>query len=100
MLDFPIFVASSVLLSIVLTLVLMTIFGYVELIIFVLVAAFFISAASALWCAFSKNTFTEYAVWTMYLTGFALIVLMIRSSIAAKHPPAVLEDLKGPDTVL
>lgn len=57
-------------------LLLMAAFGMADRIIFFLQLAFVLSAGSALWCAVSKNNFTEYAVWTMYLTGFALMVLM------------------------
>lgn len=76
--DFPVFVVVAVLVALVSALLLMAAFGFADRIIFFLQLAFVLSAGAALWCAFSKNLFAEYAVWTMYLTGFSLMVLMVR----------------------
>lgn len=93
--DFPIFIAGAVLAVLVGAVVLMAAFGFAERIIFFLQLAFALSAASALWCVFSERSATEYAVWTMYLTGLALMVEMMRRFLPRKPP--VPDDPKHED---
>lgn len=83
--DFPIFIAGAVLVALVGAVVLMAAFGFADRIIFFLQLAFALSATSALWCVFSKRSATEYAVWTMYLTGLALMVEMVRRFLPKKQ---------------
>lgn len=94
--DFPVFIAAAVLAALVGAVVLMAAFGWADRIIFFLQLAFVLSAATALWCAFAKHSNAEYAVWTMYLSGLALAVLMIRRFMPRKRPP--LDDPKPQDT--
>lgn len=82
--DFPVFIAAAVLAALVSAVVLMAAFGLADRIIFFLQLAFVLSAATALWCAFAKHSLAEYAVWTMYLSGLALAVLMIRRFLPRK----------------
>lgn len=77
--DFPIFVAAAVLVALVIAIALMALLGFGERIILFLLLVFFASAVGALWCTFSSQTYTDYAVWSMYLSGVALMVLMVRS---------------------
>lgn len=86
MFDFPILIAVAVLVALVSAVVLMAAFGLSDRIIFFLQLAFALSAGTALWCAFSKHWLAEYAVWTMYLSGLALAVLMIRRFLPRKPP--------------
>ena len=87
MTDFPILIAVAVLVALVSAVVLMAAFGLSDRIIFFLQLAFALSAGTALWCAFSKHWLAEYAVWTMYLSGLALAVLMIRRFLPKKPAP-------------
>lgn len=92
--EFPIFIAGAVLAALVAAVVLMAAFGFADRIIFFLQLAFALSAASALWCVFSKRSATDYAVWTMYLTGFALMVEMMRRFLPKRHTsPDAQKDL-------
>jgi len=77
--DFPIFVAAAVLLALVIAIALIALLGFGERIILFLLLVFLASAVGALWCTFSRHSLTEYAVWSMYLSGIALMVLMVRS---------------------
>jgi len=79
--DFPLVVAAAVLLALVIAVALIVLLGFGERIILFLLLVFFASAVGALWCTFSEHWLTEYAVWSMYLTGFVLMVLMVRSLI-------------------
>lgn len=83
--EFPYFIASAVLIAFVCSLVLMAVFGFADKIIFFLQLAFVLSAGTALWCVFSRHWITEYAVWTMYLSGIALALLMIRRVLPNKR---------------
>lgn len=83
--DFPIFVAAAVLLALVIAIALIALLGFGERIILFLLLVFFASAVGALWCTFSRHWLTEYAVWSMYLSGFALMVLMVRSLLPKPH---------------
>jgi len=92
--DFPIFIAAAVLAALASAVVLMVAFGLADRIIFFLQLAFALSAGTALWCAFSKHSLAEYAVWTMYLSGLALAVLMVRRILPKR---AGGPDGQGPD---
>ncbi len=91
--EFPIFVAAAVLLALVIAIALIALLGFGERIIMFLLLGFFASAVGALWCTFSRHWLTEYAVWSMYLTGVALMVLMVRTLLP--KPQAVTKDEKS-----
>lgn len=86
--DFPFFIASAVLVALVSALVLMAVFGLTDRIIFFLQLAFFSSVGVALWCVFSRHWITEYAVWTMYLSGLGLAILMVRRVTQKRAMPS------------
>lgn len=90
--DFPFVVAAAVLFALVIAIALIVLLGFGERIILFLLLVFFASAVGALWCTFSRHWLTEYAVWSMYLTGFALMVLMVRSLLP--KPQAATKDHK------
>ena len=98
--DFPIFIASAVLVALVSALVLMAVFGLADRIIFFLQLAFFSSVGVALWCVFSRNWITEYAVWTMYLSGLGLAILMVKRVTQTKAPPSRPKALKSVNDVV
>lgn len=75
--DFPFFIASAVLVAFGSSIVLMAALGLADKIFFFLLLTFVLSAGTALWCAFSRNWIIDYAVWTMYLSGLVLAILMI-----------------------
>lgn len=87
-----ILIAAAVFVALASALLLMAVFGIADRIISVLQLAFVLSAGAAMWCAVSKNRFAEYAVWTMYLTGFALMVLMVKRFLPKKAAPQNLKD--------
>lgn len=84
--DFPIVLPVAVLIALISAVLLMAAFGLSDRIIFFLQLAFITSAGAALWCAFFKHWLVEYSVWTMYLSGLALAVLMIRRFLPRKPP--------------
>ena len=84
--DFPIVLPVAVLIALISAVLLMAAFGLSDRIIFSLQLAFITSAGAALWCAFFKHWLVEYSVWTMYLSGLALAVLMIRRFLPRKPP--------------
>jgi hypothetical protein len=90
--DFPFVVAAVVLFALVIASALIVLLGFGERIILFLLLVFFASAVGALWCTFSRHWLTEYAVWSMYLAGFALMVLMVRSLLP--KPQAAMKDEK------
>lgn len=69
-------------------LVLMVVFGLADRIIFFLQLAFVSSVGVAFWCVFSRHWITEYAVWTMYLSGLGLAILMLRRVTQRKPTPS------------
>jgi len=73
-----IFMAVAVVIVLVSAFLLMAALGFADRTIFLLQLTFVVAAGAALWCAISKSSLTEYIVWTMYLTGLPLIVLMVR----------------------
>lgn len=79
--EFPIFIASAVLVALGGAIVLMAVLGFADRIVFFLQMAFFLSASTALWCVFTQHWLTEYAVWTMYLSAIALAILMLQRTL-------------------
>ena len=90
--DFPIFVAAAVLFALVIAIALIALLGFGERIILFLLLVFLASAVGALWCTFSRHWFTEYSVWSMYISGLALMVLMVRNLLP--KPQSALQDEK------
>ena len=100
MAEFPIFIASAVLVALVIAILLMVVLGFADRIVFFLQMAFFLSAGTALWCVFKQHWLTEYAVWTMYLSAIALAILMLqRTSINKRrsNKPPRFQDSRAED---
>lgn len=95
---FPIYVVAEVLLVLIAVVALVVLFDPGERITLCLLLLFLQSAAAALWCVYSRNWFTEHVVWSMYLTGIALMALMVRSFLPKPHSVFDDEKAKKPDS--
>lgn len=77
MFESPFFVGITILAIVTIAFTLLIAFNINDRLFLVAKLIFVVSAGTALWGGLAKNAFTEYAVWMMYLSGFALISFML-----------------------
>lgn len=76
--DFSTLVAAAVVLAFAMGLVMVATLSFFEPVIFFLQLIFFSAVGVSIWGALTNHWLAEYGVWTMYLSGLALMAQMVR----------------------
>lgn len=77
MFESPFFIGITILAIVTIAFTLLIVFNINDRLFLVAKWVFVVSAGTALSGALTKNAFTEYVVWMMYLSGFVLISFML-----------------------
>lgn len=92
--ELPLFISAAVFTLLFSALTLSFIFEFSERLLHLTELAFVLTAGVAVWRAIATDPLTEYTIWTMYVIGAMLVVLMLRRFFKAAIPPLGLDEPK------